>query len=58
MVGKRERSEGAYGRASRDPRDMVKAGLPEPQSLVMQGDIPRSAPEAGPSGERVKTADP
>ena len=27
MVGKRERSEGAYGRDSRDPRDTVKAGL-------------------------------
>jgi hypothetical protein len=50
MVGKRARSEGAYGRGSRDPRDMVKARLPEPQSPVMQGHVPRSAPEAGPPG--------
>jgi len=42
MVGKRERPEDAYGRDSRDPRDTVKAGLPEPQSPVM----PHSSPAA------------
>jgi len=57
MVGKRERLEGVYGRGSQDPRAMVKAGLPEPQSPVMQGHIPRSAPEAGSPGERAETAD-
>jgi hypothetical protein len=58
MVGKRERSEGAYGRGSRGPRDRVKARLPEPQSPVMQGHVPRSASEAGPPGERAETAAP
>ena len=57
MVGKRERPEGVYGRDSRDPRAMVKAGLPEPQSPAMQAHIPRSASEAGPPGERAETAD-
>ena len=57
MVGKRERPEGAEGRDSRDPRAMVKAGLPEPQPPVRQAHVPRSASVAGPPGERAETAD-
>ena len=57
MVGKRERLEGVYGRDPRGPRAMVKAVLPELQSPVMQGHIPRSAPEAWSLGEHAETAD-
>jgi hypothetical protein len=33
--------EGAYGIAPQDPRDMVRAGLPEPQFPAMQSHISR-----------------
>ena len=42
MPLKRGRSEDADGRASRDPRDMVKARLLEPESPAMQAYIPRA----------------
>src|SRR5215211_1867437 len=42
MVGKRERSEGAYGRVVQDPRDMVKAAVLDPQSPAVQGHAPCS----------------
>ncbi len=58
MVGKRERPEDAYGRGLRDPRDMVKGRLPEPQPPVMQGHVPCSTADAGPPGWRAETADP
>ncbi len=32
MSEKRETLEGVYGAVPQDPRDMVKAGLPEPKS--------------------------
>src|SRR3954447_16704456 len=57
MVGKRARLEDAYGRGSRDPRAMVKGRRLAPQSPAMEAPIPRSAPEAGPPGERAETAD-
>jgi hypothetical protein len=42
MPLKRGRSKDADGRASRDPRDMVKARLLEPESPEMQAYIPRA----------------
>ena len=42
MPLKRGRSEDADGRALRDPRDMVKARLLEPESPAMQAYIPRA----------------
>jgi hypothetical protein len=42
MPLKRGRSKDADGRASRDPRDMVKARLLEPESPAMQAYIPRA----------------
>jgi hypothetical protein len=36
MVGKREQPEDADGGVPQDPRDMVKAALPEPQSPAVQ----------------------
>ena len=36
MSEKRETLEGVYGAVPQDPRDMVKAGLPEPQSPVVE----------------------
>ena len=41
MVGKREREEDAYARDPRDPRDMVKGRLVEPQSPAMETHILR-----------------
>jgi hypothetical protein len=49
MPSKRERPEGAYGRVPRDPRDTVKAGLPE---LQFPGVL------ATPSAHSVSTAEP
>ena len=42
MLGKREEPEDAYDCVPRDPRDMVKATLPEPQPPAMQAYIPGS----------------
>ena len=36
MIGKREMSEDVYGLVLQRLRDMVKAGLPEPQSPVVE----------------------
>ena len=36
MSEKREALEGVYGAVPQDPRDMVKAGLPESQSPAME----------------------
>jgi len=41
MSVKRSLPEGGYGAAPQDPRDMVRARLPEPQFPVMQYHIPR-----------------
>jgi RNA-directed DNA polymerase len=41
MPSKRTWSEDAYGHGLQGPRDMVRAGLPEPQSPAMQAYIPR-----------------
>jgi hypothetical protein len=49
MPSKRERPEDAYGPVPRDPRDTVKAGLPEPQ---FPGVL------ATPSDDSVSTAEP
>ena len=49
MPSKRERPEDAYGRVPRDPRDTVKAGLPELQSPGVLGT---------PSAHSVSTAEP
>jgi RNA-directed DNA polymerase len=42
MPLKRGRPEDAYGRVSRDPRDMVKGTLLEPESPAMEAYIPRA----------------
>ena len=41
MPRTRVRPAGAYGRDPQDPRDRVKAGLPEPEFPAMQAYIPR-----------------
>jgi hypothetical protein len=49
MIGTPEAEEGVYSEDRQDPRGMVKAGLPEAQSPVMQGPIRRSASDAATS---------
>jgi hypothetical protein len=48
MPLKREMPEGVYGSVPQDPRDMVRAGLPEPQFPAMQSHISR--PQRIPGG--------